>query len=129
MRPGPRRELAALFGVEDFWTAMPVEGFLQHLDAELDLHGVRQPPCQNLLAMPVHDHHQIEKALGQRDAGDVRTSDLTGSFNSHALQETGISLVPLGRNADAGLRVDRHQSHQAHQSPDTFDIHRPTFGE
>ena len=59
LRPRPRRELAALVGVEYLWRAMPVENLVQRIDAELHVHGVRQTPGQNLAAPPVHDRHQV----------------------------------------------------------------------
>src|SRR3954468_23356334 len=38
--------------------------------------GVRQPPSEHGTAHPVHDHHQVEEALGHRDVGDVRAPHL-----------------------------------------------------
>lgn len=35
VRPCPRCELAALVGVEGFWAAIPVQGVIQRIDAEL----------------------------------------------------------------------------------------------
>src|SRR5277367_6636601 len=57
-RPCPRRELAALVGVEDLRSTMAGQRLIQRIDAELHVHGVRQTPCQNLAAPPVHDRHQ-----------------------------------------------------------------------
>ena len=34
----------------------------------------------------------------------------------------------FGRNGGARLLVYGHQTHQTHQAPDTFDVHRPTHG-
>ncbi len=52
--------------------------------AELHVHGVRQTPCQNLAAPPVHDRHQVQEALRQRDVGDTGTP-----------QQIRVNLVPL----------------------------------
>jgi len=51
--------------------SVPVQGFLRRVDAELTVHGVREPPCQGRPAPPVHDRHQIQEALGQRDTSGI----------------------------------------------------------
>ena len=40
MRPRPRRELAALIGVEDLGRAIPAQRLIQRIDAELYINGV-----------------------------------------------------------------------------------------
>src|SRR5580704_18401448 len=69
-------ELAALVGIEDLRPAVLGERFLECLDTELRAERVRQPPRQHGTAHPVHDHHQVEEALGHRDVGDIRAPDL-----------------------------------------------------
>ena len=61
---------SALVGVEDLGTAVPGERVFEGLDTELRTERVRQPPRQHGTAHPVHDHHQVEEALGHRDVGD-----------------------------------------------------------
>ena len=41
VRPRPRRELAALVGIEDIRTAITGQSVLQRIDTELNIHGVR----------------------------------------------------------------------------------------
>jgi hypothetical protein len=64
-------ELAALVGIEDLGPTVQRERFLDGLDAELRAERIRQPPRQHGTAHPVHDHHQVEEALGHRDVGDI----------------------------------------------------------
>jgi len=61
-----RGELAALVEVEDLRMAEPRQGFLQRLDAERHVHGVRHPPGRHLPARPVHHRNQIKKATPHR---------------------------------------------------------------
>ena len=35
------------------------ERFFQSLDAKIRVHAVRQPPRQDLAAVPVHDRHEV----------------------------------------------------------------------
>ena len=60
-------ELTALVGIEDLRPAIPGERFLERLDTKIGTKRVGQPPRQHRTARPVHDHHQIKKALGHRD--------------------------------------------------------------
>jgi len=55
-------ELTALIGVEDFRLAISDQRFVQRLDAEPDIHGIRQPPGENMARRPVHDRHQIQES-------------------------------------------------------------------
>src|ERR1700760_3014487 len=61
-----RGELAALVRIEDVRTAEPCQGFFQRLNAELNIHGVRHPPGQNLPRRPVHHRNQVEEAAPHR---------------------------------------------------------------
>ena len=60
--------MAALIGVEDSRRTMAGKGLLQCLDAEIGIHGVGQPPGQNLARRLIHDRRQIEEALAHGDA-------------------------------------------------------------
>ena len=65
--PGERRELAALIAVHDLWPAEAVHRFIERLNTELGLVGVRDPPCQDLARRPVHDRNQIEEGGASAD--------------------------------------------------------------
>ena len=59
-------ELAALVGVEHLGLAMFNHRLAQGFDAEPGVHGVRQPPRQDMARRPVHDRDQIQEALRQQ---------------------------------------------------------------
>lgn len=99
LRPSPRRKLAGLIGVEYLRCAKAAQRLIQRIDAEPDVHGVRQTPRQNLAAPAVHDRHQIQKALRKRYVGDVSAPHLIGSLNTDAPQQIRVNPVPLGGNA------------------------------
>ena len=80
---------SALVGVEDLGAAVQQERFLERLDTELGAERVRQPPRQHRAAHPVHDHHQVEKAPGHRDVGDVRAPDLIDPLDRKPTQQVG----------------------------------------
>src|SRR5207248_7849025 len=42
---------------------------------------------------PVHDHHQVEEALGHRDVGDVRAPDLIDPLDRDPAEQVGVDLV------------------------------------
>src|SRR6516162_477689 len=69
-------ELAALVGIEDVGPAVARERRLERLDTKIGAKRVRQPPRQHRAANPGHDDHQIEKALGHRNVGDIGAPDL-----------------------------------------------------
>src|SRR6516165_10516699 len=83
-------KLAALIGVEDLGLTIAGQRFLQSLDAEVGAERVRQPPRQHRTAVPVHDRHQVKKALGHRDIGDVRAPDLVDPFDRQPAEQIGI---------------------------------------
>src|SRR3954468_23522773 len=60
-------KLGTLVAVEDLRSAVKGQGFLEGLDAEDRVHRIGQPPTQHFPAVPVHDRHQVDEALGQRD--------------------------------------------------------------
>ena len=86
-------ELHALIGVEDFRLAMSAHRFLQRLDAEVRLHGDRQPPRQNPPAEPVHHRHQIHKPFGHRNIRDVGAPDLVRPVDDQTPQQIRVHLV------------------------------------
>src|SRR5580658_3297088 len=76
----PRRQLAGellagelrpLVAVKDVRPS-PAQRGLERFDAEVDLHGQRQTPAQNVTAEPVHHRNQVDKTLRHSYVGDVR---------------------------------------------------------
>ena len=78
--------------------------------------------------MPVHDCHQVNEALGQRDIRNIATPDLVDAIDRQAAEEVGI-LDVLGRRL-AGVRalVDGDQSHQPHQALNPFAVDGEALG-
>ena len=64
-------ELATLIRVENLGLAVTRERFLQGVDAEVRRQRIREPPGEELAARPVDDRHQVHKAPGHRQEGDV----------------------------------------------------------
>jgi hypothetical protein len=102
-------ELAALVGVEDLGSAVVGERFVERRDAKIGAEGVRQPPCQHSAAHPVHNDHQVEKALGHRDVGDVGAPHLIDPLDREPAEEVWEDLVRRRRLAGVRALVDRNQ--------------------
>jgi len=108
-------ELAALIGVENLRRPETRKGFLQRLDAEVHIHGVRQPPRQYPTGRPVHDCHEVEKATPNRDVCDVGAPHMVRTGDRQPLEQMGIN--PVLRVPGSGLRrlVYGLHSHPPHQ--------------
>src|SRR5208282_3407794 len=89
---GGAGELTSLIGVENLRCAVFGQRFLQRLDAELRLHGDREPPGQNPAAEPVDDGGEIDEAARHRDVGDVHRPDLVGTSDLQPAQKIGENL-------------------------------------
>src|ERR1700682_5104866 len=74
-------ELGALIGVEELGLAVPCQGVLQGIDAEIGAERVRRPPGQNRTTVPVHDRDQIHEPLGHRDIEPARAK--AGVMSEH----------------------------------------------
>src|SRR4249920_591609 len=70
---GERRggKLAALVGVEDLGAATARKSLLEGFYAKVTGQGVGGAPRQHLAAVEVQDGHQVDKALGHGQVGDV----------------------------------------------------------
>ena len=119
-------ELGTLVRIEDVG-ASQVERVLEGVYAEIRVQRVAHPPgqhipacsaghCAGRSAIPVHHGHQVHKALGHRNVGDVAAPDLVGARDGHASQQVGIDA--MGRLGLAGVRtrIEGFQTHFAHQS-------------
>jgi len=117
--------LAPLIAVEDSRHRRP-QGAFQRIQAEKSVEGIAQFPRQNETAEPIHDRHQIQETLIQRDVGNVRTPDLIGSLDAKPLQKIGVGFasVSLGGPRAFALGMKRHQAHHAHQASHPLVIDR-----
>ena len=84
-------ELAALIRIENLRLAESGQRLGQGFDTEPDIHGVRQPPGENMTRRPVHDRHQIQKAALNGDIGDVGAPDLIGTVDHEPVQKIRIN--------------------------------------
>lgn len=98
---GLRSKLTALIGVKDIRLAEAALCFLQRRDAEAGIHGVGQPPGQNLTGRPVHDRHRVEEAAPHRDVCHVGAPDMVGPLDCQLAQE--IRIDPVLRRAPQDL--------------------------
>ncbi len=64
-------ELASLISVEALRFAVSIQRLIQGIDAEGGIHGIRQPPCEDMAGRPVHDRDQIKEPALNRNVGDV----------------------------------------------------------
>jgi len=113
-------ELAPLVGVEDPGAAISCQRLPKGRDAEVSFQRVRQPPGEDLSAVPVHDRNEIEKAPAHRDVADIRTQNLVWSVDRQPLEQIRVDLVARKRLAGVGFLVDRGQPHLPHQPGDPF---------
>ena len=122
---GEAGELAALIGIEDLGRAIPLQGFLERLDAEARVQRVRQPPGQHMPARPVHDRYQVEEAAAHRDVGDVGPPDMVRPVDAQVLEQVGPDTVLGVRIAGPRRPVDRLKTQQAHKpaGPSAPDPH------
>src|SRR5271165_3956885 len=74
--------------------------------------SVFDSPRQHGTAHPVHDHHQVEEALGHRDVGDVRAPDLIDPLDRDPAEQVGVDLVGYRRLARVRPLVNRYQAGQ-----------------
>lgn len=133
-RPGEVEagELASLIRVEDLRRGVSGQRVVQRLDAEEGIHGVRQPPGENMARRPIHDRDQVQEAVLDGDRGDVGAPD-PGSCPGQALigpvdrePPEKIRANPMREMGFAGSRclIDGLQSHQPHHpaNPMTPDV-------
>ena len=115
-------ELAALVGIEDLGTAVTSKRFLECIDTKIGAERVGQSPRQHRSAHPVHDDHQVERAFGHRDVGNVRAPYLIDPLDRDPTEEVRVDLVSRCRFARVRAWIDRYQSQQPHQASDPFAI-------
>ncbi len=85
-------------GVEDFRRVETLQGLFQRLDTEVRILGDRQLPRQHVPRVPVHDRHQIHKAVRQWNVGDVGAPELVGRVASRP----GYPAEPATRSRSFG---------------------------
>src|SRR3990170_5514362 len=119
-------ELAPLVRVEDPGRPEPGQRLPKGRHAKIRLQRVRQPPGEDLSAVPVHDRHEIEKPPAHRDVADVRAPDLVRMVDRHPFQQIRVDLVTGKRLAGVGFLVDRTQPHLPHPPGDPLAADAPS---
>ena len=120
-------ELATLITIKDLRRSVPGEGLFQGCHAEIGGQGVGDAPTQHLAGVPVHDHHQVRKAVRHRHVGQVGTPDLVGPVDRQSPQSIRVDRMPRVRSAGVRLAVQGFDSHDPHQPlhPLAVDLHTP----
>ena len=107
------RELGSLVRVED--PGLPsAKRSLEHARAEVCILGVRHSPGEHEAAKPIDDRDQVHETALHRDIRQVSAPDLIRLRNVHPIQQVGVNLVILRRNACSGRRINRLDAHLAH---------------
>jgi hypothetical protein len=88
-------------------------------EPEAGMHGVGKTPRQHFACRPIHNRNQIEEPTPDRNVGDVRTPDLIGTVNHHALQQVRINPMRWMGLAGFGPFIYGFQAHQSHQPSNT----------
>ena len=68
--------LTALIRVHALWLAVLRNSLLQCLNTEASIQRIWRPPSQQFSRCPIHDHHQIQKAVFDWDVGDVAAPNI-----------------------------------------------------
>ena len=71
--------LVALICVHDLWLAVFGNNLLQRLNAEANTQRIWEPASQHFSRHPIHDRHQMKKAVFDWDVGYVAAPNLIGS--------------------------------------------------
>src|ERR671912_1766075 len=85
-RASARTGGALSLAIEDLRPAEPPQRLLQGLDAKVGVQCVRNSPSQHRPRVPIHDRHQVDEALGQRDVGHVAAPHLVGPVDGQAAE-------------------------------------------
>jgi hypothetical protein len=80
-------ELCSLVGVEDLRFSITIQGFLEGLITEIRVQGIGKPLGQDFAAMPVHDRHQVHKATGHGNVGDIGSPNLIGMIDPQVSEQ------------------------------------------
>ena len=92
---------------------------LSRLQHKSCVHAIREPPCQHLTAVPVHDCHQIQNPPPHWNICDIGAPNLVWPIDHDIPEQIGPYLVLRVLLAGVGLLIDRKQPHQAHQATNT----------
>ena len=66
---------------------------------EIRAHGIGQSPRHDPAGGQVQDGHEVGRALGQRDVGDVGSQDLVRPFNAEVFEQVRVDTLPWARGS------------------------------
>jgi hypothetical protein len=70
-------------------------------------------PRQHIAAVPIHDRHQVDKAMCQTDIRDIRRPDLIWASDCQVPQQVRLDGMRDISLAGFGARIHRHQPHHS----------------
>ena len=76
--------------------------FFPSLNAKAGIERIGRPPGQNLTGRPIHNRHQIQKAVLDRNVGNVAAPNLIRPRDYELSKQIGID--PMLRMLFAGVR-------------------------
>lgn len=100
--------------MEDLWPAATFQRNLQGVQSELRVkavplrgsQGLRELPAEHVPGEEIHDRHQVEESLLQRDVGDVSRPDLVNRRDRADIHQARKALGWIPLNRGAWLLVD-----------------------
>ena len=111
--------MAALVRIHYLWLAISGDSLLQRLNTKAGIQRIGKLPSQNLADRPIHDCHQIQKAVLDEDVGDVAAPNLIGPRDCELPQKVWINAVLWVLLAGVRPLVDGLQPHDVHQATHT----------
>ena len=93
--------------MEDFGPGATFQCHFQGIKTELRVKAVRLLPAEDIPGVEIHDRHQVEESLLQRDVGDVCGPDLIHRRDTAEIHQAGKAFGRIAWNRGAGFPVDR----------------------
>ncbi len=85
--------MAGLVRIHYLLLAISGDCLLQRLNTKAGIQRIGKPPSQNLAGRPIHDRHQIQKAVFDWNVGDVAAPNLIGPRDWQLSQQVWINAV------------------------------------
>ena len=92
-----------MIGVEDLWLIAASQSHLKGIQRELCVKAVRERPTEHVSVEEIHDRHQVEEALLERDVGDDGGPHLIHSRVRVYIHQAVKALGSISWNRCAGF--------------------------
>ena len=126
LRELPAGKLGTLIGIENLRLGN-LQRLFQGFYAKIRIHCGRNIPSQDIAAIPVHDGNKIDKTLLQTNIRQINGPDLIRMIDNDISQQIRILLMLWMGFAQILLRINRLQTHLAHQPADPLVIYLMTL--